>query len=52
MLGSDRFSLLDTRDRFLHFLLQPDSQELFMFHADGKIYKLKVLAMGTTPASG
>ena len=50
--GSDRFSALDCRDSFFHFLLDPDSQELFKFTTDEGVYRFLVLVMGTPPASG
>ena len=50
--GSDKFSTLDARDAFYHFLLTEDSQELFKFHGVDGVYRFKVLVMGTPPASG
>ena len=50
--GSDRFSVLDCRDSFFHFMLDEESQDLFKFHGIDGIYKFKVLVMGTPPASG
>ena len=38
--GSDRFSALDCRDSFFHFLLDPESQELFKFHTDKRVYRV------------
>ena len=49
---SDRFTALDCRDSFFHFLLDPDTQELFKFHTDEGIYRFLVLVMGTPPTSG
>ena len=50
--GSDRFSTLDTRDAFYHFLLMEESQELFKFHGPNGVYKFQVLVMGTPQPSG
>ena len=50
--GSDRFTALDCRDSFFHFLLDKDSQELFKFHEEDSVYRFLVLVMGTPPASG
>ena len=50
--GSDRFSALDCRDSFFHFLLDEESQELFKFHGPDSIYRFLVLVMVTPPASG
>ena len=32
MEGSDRFTAVDCRDSYFHFLLDPESQDLFKFH--------------------
>ena len=50
--GSDRFTALDCRDSFFHFLLDEVSRDLFKFHGIDGIYRFKVLVMGTPPASG
>ena len=50
--GSDRFTALDCRDSFFHFLLDPASQELFKFHGPDGVYRFLVLVMGTPPVSG
>ena len=50
--GSDRFSALDCRDSFFHFLLDEVSQDLFKFHGIDGVYCFKVLVMGTPTASG
>ena len=50
--GSDRFTTVDGRDMYYHFLLDPESQDLFKFHGEDGIYRFKVLVMGTPPASG
>ena len=50
--GSDRFTAVDCRDSYFHFLLDPESQNLFKFHGEDGVYRFKVLVMGTPPASG
>ena len=52
MHGSDRFTAVDCRDSYFHFLLDPESQDLFKFHGEDGVYRFKVLVMGTPPASG
>ena len=44
-------SPVDGRDMYYHFLLDPESQDLFKFHGEDGIYRFKVLLMGTPPAS-
>ena len=43
---------MDCRDSYFHFLLDPESQNLFKFHGEYGMYRFKVLVMGTPPASG
>ena len=43
---------MDCRDSYFHFLLDPESQNLFKFHGEDGVYRFKVLVMGTPPASG
>ena len=50
--GSDCFTAMDCRDSYFHFLLDPESQNLFKFHGEDGVYRFKVLVMGTPPASG
>ena len=50
--GSDHFTAVDCRDSYFHFLLDPESQNLFKFHGEDGVYRFKVLVMGTPPASG
>lgn len=47
---SNRFSTLDTRDAFYHFLLSEESQELFNFHGVNGVYHFLVVVMGTPHA--
>ena len=39
--GSDRFSALDCRDSFFHFLLDEVLQDLFKFHGMDGVYRFK-----------
>ena len=48
---SDHFTAIDCRDSYFHFLLDPESQNLFKFHREDSVYRFKVLVMGTPPAS-
>ena len=50
--GSDRFSAVDCRDAFFHFLLTKKAQELFKFHRHDGLYRFLVIVMGTAPTSG
>ena len=50
--GSDRFTAVDCKDSYFHFLLDKESQDLFKFHGEDGVYRFKVLVMGTPPASG
>ena len=52
MAGSDRFTAVDAHDSYYHFLLDPESRDLFKFHGEDGVYRFKVLVMGTPPASG
>ena len=46
--GCDRFTALNCRNSFFHFLLDEESQELFKFHAKDGIYHFLMLVMGTS----
>ena len=52
LAGSDRFTAVDARDSYFHFLLDPESRDLFKFHGEDGVYRFKVLVMGTPSASG
>ena len=51
LAGSDRFTAVDARDSYYHFLLDPESMDLFKFHRENGVYCFKVLVMGMPPAS-
>ena len=44
-MGSDRFTALDARDAFYHFLLTKRSQDLFKFNTEEGVYKFLCLVM-------
>ena len=50
--GSDRFSVLDMNHAFHQFMMDEETQELYVFYTPWGLYKFQTLVMGVSSASG